>query len=63
MASGILTSVLNSMQSHPDYRFTWSDLSFFRKWYTEQIKGTSSEAILKMLIDSGKFELINGGLV
>jgi hypothetical protein len=51
------------MPSHPDTRFTWSDLSFFRKWYLEKVKGSGDEATLRKLIKDGRIELINGGLV
>jgi hypothetical protein len=49
---------------HPHTRFTWSDHSFFRKWYTENIKGKGDkETKIRKLIETGQLDLINGGLV
>ena len=64
LASGILDSVTDYLIAHPDKRFTWSDHSFFRKWYMTTIKGNSErEKNIKKLVAEGKLDLINGGLV
>jgi alpha-mannosidase II len=43
LAKGILNSVFDHLKSNPEHRFTWSDHSFFRKWYEMYIKGREGE--------------------
>jgi alpha-mannosidase len=64
LARRILDSVTTHLINNKDKKFTWSDHSFFRKWYMENIKGNhQKEEQIKELIHSGRLDLVNGGLV
>ena len=64
LAAGILDSVTNYLENNSDARFTWSDISFFRKWYLDTVKRDArKQGVVKTLINNGQFDLINGGLV
>jgi hypothetical protein len=64
LAKRILGSVTNHLHNNPSHKFTWSDHSFFRKWFNEEIRGKSDKEIkVRELIRSGQLDLINGGLV
>lgn len=64
LARGILDSVTDYLIEHNEAKFTWSDHSFFRKWFVETIKNKSpKENGVRELIKSGRLDLINGGLV
>ena len=64
LAKRILDSVTKYLHRHEEARFTWSDHSFFRKWFNEEIKGkVDKEEKVRNLIKTGQLDLINGGLV
>jgi len=64
LAKRILNSVTDYMEHHDEARFTWSDHSFFRKWFNEEVKGKGEkESKVRDLIQKGHLDLINGGLV
>jgi len=64
LAKRILDSVTNYLIDNPEKKFTWSDHSFFRKWYDENIKNNPKrKKEIKNLIATGKLDLVNGGLV
>ena len=64
LASGILDSVTSYLETHPDKRFTWSDISFFQKWYFSSVKNNTKKlSVVRTLVNNGQLDLINGGLV
>jgi alpha-mannosidase II len=38
IVEGILTTIVEAMKLHEEYKFSWADMSFFGKWFDEQSK-------------------------
>jgi hypothetical protein len=32
---GIITTMVESLLEHEEYKFNWADMAFFGKWYDE----------------------------
>ena len=55
----ILDSVVSEMQKSPKRKFTFPDVMFLKMWYDRQPADTQKQ--LRSLIQSGRFEVVNGG--
>lgn len=55
----ILSSVLMSLASFPDRKFTYVEQAFFQRWYREQDE--AHRAILQKVVDAGQLVFVNGG--
>jgi hypothetical protein len=57
----ILNTVISSLLDNPDRTFVYADLAFFVKWWQEL--HDNSKAALRRLVQQGRFEFTNGGIV
>ncbi|XP_005089577.1 alpha-mannosidase 2 [Aplysia californica] len=56
-----LENMVNFLSAHPKWKFIWSEISFFEKWYSGEDGGDRER--VKRLIDNGQLEIVTGGWV
>ncbi|KAJ6252865.1 alpha-mannosidase [Anaeramoeba flamelloides] len=57
----ILDYTIANLNTHPDHKFMYVEISFFAHWW-EQQNSTTKETVIRLL-DNKQFELVNGGWV
>jgi alpha-mannosidase len=57
----ILNTAISSLLDSPDRTFVYADLAFFVKWWQELHE--DSKANVRHLVQQGRFEFTNGGIV
>jgi hypothetical protein len=57
----ILDNMLTSLESNKDRTFTYVEMAFFEKWYTQQSQDTKSK--IKQLVKDGRLDFANAGWV
>lgn len=55
----ILDNIFPYLEQHPERKFIYVEVGFFKKWWNDQTKD-KKDLVLK-LIQNGQFEFINGG--
>ena len=57
----ILDNMVVSLSNKPDRKFSYVEMSFFKRWYDKQTEKTKQK--VKQFIKEGRLEIINGGWV
>ena len=57
----ILDSVVEELVKNPDRKFSYSEMAFFKKWWSEQDQ--DKKKIVRKLIANGQFNFLNAGFV
>ena len=59
MVRRIITNVVKSLQVSPNRRFTYVEMFFFHRWWSEQNKQTQD--LVKTMVENGQLTFTNGG--